>query len=263
MISPRLKTLALALATVVLAAGLFASSASAASTRVSITDFAWTKQPTIDLGESVTWDWIGPDLQHSVTGQSANATQWDSEPSLGIPARLGSSFTVAFNEPGQYQFVCKIHSLAVRGTVTVTDQPGDPNSDPGPQDPLNFDLEPPQLDALRLNHYVLGHRGNGTMLNLEVSEKTTILIDYYILKTRGKGKKKRTVRRFVGYQDRNAHLGINSVRFGSRTKTFRPRAGKFVALVRAEDENTNSSPTFTIPFEIKAKPKKKKKKKRR
>lgn len=245
----------------VLVAGLLSAPVQAANTRVSITDFRWSQEPTIDLGESVTWDWLGPDLQHSVTGQAPNATQWDSNPGDPSPRNLlGASFTVKFDQPGKYLFVCKLHPQAVRGTVTVTDQPGDPDSDPGPQPPLNFDLEPPQLDALRLNHYVLGPRGNGTMLNLEVSEKTTILIDYYILKTRGKGKKKRTVRRFVGYQDRYAHLGINAVRFGSRTETFRPRAGKFEALIRAEDENTNSSPTFTIPFEIKGKAKKKKRK---
>ena len=36
--------------------------AQAANTRGSISDFQWSvKNPQIDLGESVTWDWIGPD----------------------------------------------------------------------------------------------------------------------------------------------------------------------------------------------------------
>lgn len=49
---------------------LFASSdeADAANTRVGISGFAWSKQPSIDLGESITWDWLGPDTAHSVTG---------------------------------------------------------------------------------------------------------------------------------------------------------------------------------------------------
>jgi hypothetical protein len=49
--------------------------AQADSTRVSISNFEWSKDPEIDLGESVTWDWIGPDTFHSVTGQAPNATQ--------------------------------------------------------------------------------------------------------------------------------------------------------------------------------------------
>jgi len=38
--------------------------AGADSTRVSITDFAWSKDPEIDLGERVIWDWLGLSLIH-------------------------------------------------------------------------------------------------------------------------------------------------------------------------------------------------------
>lgn len=250
---------ALALGAALLIGGLAASPAGAANTRVSISDFKWSKEPTIDLGESVTWDWIGPDLQHSVTGQPPNATRWDSAPGIPSPrANLGDSFTVTFDEPGQYLFVCKLHPQAVRGIVTVTDQPGDPNSDPGPRDPLRFDLEPPQVEALRIDHAVLGPKGGGTMLNLEVSEKGTVSIDYFRLVRVRKGKKFRQVRRFAGYHERSVHIGINAVRFANRSATFKARPGRYVATVRVDDETGNSSPEFRVDFKINKKKAKKK-----
>ena len=239
-----------------LMAGFFAVPAGAANSRVSISNFSWSNEPTINLGESVTWDWLGPDLQHSITGASDNSRQWDSEPVVGFPARLGSSFTVRFDEPGQYRFVCKLHPLAVNGTVTVTEQPGDPESDPGPQAPLNFDLVPPQVEGVMLNNYVLGPKGNGTMLNLQVSEKSVAAISYYRLVKQRKGKGFRTVQRFAGYHERNLHIGINRVHFANRSSTFKPQAGQYVATVRVDDANTNASPDFPIPFEIKGKKKK-------
>ena len=63
-----------------------APSALAANTRVSISNYAWAPaQVHIDLDEKVTWDWLGPDLAHSVTGTSANARQWDSDPNTDAP----------------------------------------------------------------------------------------------------------------------------------------------------------------------------------
>lgn len=239
-----------------LAVGLVGTSvAQAANTRVSISDFRWSKEPTVNLGESVTWDWLGPDLQHSVTGQD-NASQWDSDAGNPSPMQpLGRSFTVSFDQPGHYLFVCKLHPQAVRGVVTVTDQPGDPNSDPGPQPPLNFDLETPQVEAVKVVHPVLGPKGKGTQLEFEVGETGTASVDYFQVVKKGKGKKKRNVRRFAGYQETPAHIGLNSTRFAHRTPNFKAKPGKYVALFRVYDANTNSSPTFTLKFEIKGKAK--------
>ncbi len=257
--NPRILKALLAFFAAGLLTGMFAMPAGAANTRVSITNFSWSQQPTIDLGESVTWDWLGPDLQHSVTGQAPNASQWDSNPNDSSPFNpLGNSFTVTFDQPGEYLFVCKLHPQAVRGVVTVTNQPGDPNSDPGPQAPLNFDLEPPQVEGVMLNNYVLGPKGNGTMLNLQVSEKSVAAISYYKLVKERRGKKVRTVQRFAGYHERNLHIGINRVHFANRSDTFKPQAGQYIATVRVDDQNTNASPDFQIPFEIKGKKKKKK-----
>lgn len=265
------------IARTVLAVGLalaglvaLAAPAEAANTRVTITDFQWSKQPQVDLGESVTWDWVGPDLQHSVTGQDPNATQWDSDPGNNMPFhRLGDSYTVTFDAPGTYLFVCKLHS-SVRGTVTVSDQPGDPGSDPGPAPPLNFDLEPPQLDDVFLTKDgmnpvlpVVGPKGKGIGIRFSLSEKGTAEVDYYRLVKKGKRKKAKTVRKYMGYDEWETQIGWNLQRFAARSATFKPVAGKYVGLLRATDEAANTTPPVEIKFEIKGKKKPKKKAKRK
>jgi len=241
------------LAAAVLATGA-PEPAEAASTRVSISDFRWSKEPTIDLGEKVIWDWIGPDTAHSVTGQAPNATQWDSDFGISQPLhRGGDSYEVTFDQPGEYLFVCKLHS-SVRGTVTVTDRPGDPNSDPGPQPPIDLDAEPPLVERVRLGHEVLGPRGRGTVLRFEVGERGTASVDYYRLIRRGRKRKARTVRRFAGFLERPVHIGLNSMRFARRSAGFRARPGRYVAFFRVDDESFNSSRDFRLRFEIRRKP---------
>lgn len=249
----RLLRLGLGLVAALLLGGLAAAPVGAANTRVSITDFAWSQEPTVDLGEKVIWDFLGPDLQHSVTGQAPNASQWDSDPGITSPMQpLGRTFEVTFDEPGAYLFICKVHPQAVRGTVTVTNQPGDPNSDPGPQPPLRFDLEPPFVEMVKLRHTVLGPRGRGTVLEFENSKRGTTSVDYYRVITRGRGRHRRNIRRFAGYNEGTAHIGLNAIRVAYRSPTFRARPGRYVAIFRVDDETTNSSPDFPVRFEIKA-----------
>jgi len=63
-----------------------APGAAATSTRVSISNYRWSNPEVhINLGEKVTWDWLGPDLAHSVTGVSANDQGWDSDPGTDAP----------------------------------------------------------------------------------------------------------------------------------------------------------------------------------
>jgi hypothetical protein len=57
-----------ALVLTVVGLSVFAGGADAANTRVSVGNFVWSKDPEIDLGEKVIWDWIGPDTAHSITG---------------------------------------------------------------------------------------------------------------------------------------------------------------------------------------------------
>lgn len=222
---------------------LLPAGANAANTRVSIADYAWSRpQVRVDLGEKVTWDWLGPDLAHSVTGVSANDLQWDSDPGTDAPAhRAGDSFTLQFSQPGEYLFQCKLHA-AVRGEVIVSGVPGDPSSDPGPQAPLNLDLKPPTLGSLSMpRRRTDGHGGLG--FSIQISERGSLDAEYYRFNSKGR-------RVYNGFQTWKAFIGINRLRLGVRGKHFRARPGRYLAVLRATDEAANESKPLRRRFTL-------------
>ena len=222
---------------------LTAPSARALNTRVSIANYAWSNPEVhIDLNEKVTWDWLGPDLAHSVTGISANDLQWDSDPATDAPDhRPGDSFTLQFTQPGTYLFHCKLHAF-VRGEVVVSDVPGDPNSDPGPQPPLNIDVKPPTLGAVALSRrQTAGTRGIG--FSAQISERGSLDAEYYRFNSRG-------VRVYAGYRTWQTFIGINRLALGARWKHFRAKPGRYEAVLRATDLAANESKPVRKRFTI-------------
>jgi plastocyanin len=235
--------LALPLLAAIVACLALASPATALNTRVSITNFEWSnKQVHIDLGEKVTWDWLGPDLAHSVTGVSADALGWDSDPNTDAPDhRPGDSYTIQFTAPGTYQFQCKLHSF-VRGEVVVSDVRGDPSSDPGPQPPLNIDVVRPTLGGVALKRSSFrGDKGVGTRAN--VSERGSLDAEYYRVNSKGE-------QVFNGYATWRAHIGINHLALATRGKHFKARPGRYRAVLRATDLAANESKPVTKGFTI-------------
>lgn len=231
-----------ATALLLLGAAALPTSAGATNTRVSIAYYKWSnKEVHIDLGEKVTWDWLGPDLAHSVTGVSENARQWDSDPHTDAPFhRPGYSYTLQFNQPGSYVFQCKLHPV-VRGQVVVSDVPGDPNSDPGPQPPLNVDVTRPVLSRVKLGtHVVRGTRG--APLSLRLSEKGRLEAQYYRL---AGGK-----RRYVGYATWKVKAGADHLRLGARWKHFEALPGRYESVLRATDPAANESKPAKLRFTI-------------
>lgn len=217
--------------------------ASAVNTRVSIADYAWSNPAVhVDLGEKVIWDWLGPDLAHSVTGVSANAAQWDSDRGTDAPAhRAGDSFELQFTQPGSYLFVCKLHA-SVRGEVIVSSVPGNPASDFGPQPPLNIDVRRPTLGSVVLaKRRVSGGRGIG--FSARISERGILDAVYYRL---GPGKR----RVYSGYRTWRVFIGINRLRLGGRWGHFRARPGRYEAVLRATDEAANESRPVRKRFTI-------------
>jgi len=168
--------------------------AQALNTRVEIAHYRWSNpEVQIDRGEKVTWDWLGPDLAHSVTGISPNSIGWDSDPGTDAPShQAGDSFTLQFNSPGTYLFQCKLHA-AVRGEVVVSDVPGDPSSDPGPRAPLNLDVKRPTLGGVSVKRQQLNGRG-GTAATAQINERGTLEAEYYRLRPKGG-------RKFNGYAE--------------------------------------------------------------
>lgn len=220
-----------------------APGAGAANTRVSISNFAWSNpRVEIDLNEKVTWDWIGPDLAHSVTGVSANALGLDSDPGTDAPSHQpGDSFTLQFSQPGTYAFLCKLHS-SVRGEVTVSEAPGNPDSDPGPQAPLNLDVRRPTLGSVSLRRRQLRGR-NGTLATAQISERGTLEAEYYRLRPKGG-------RKFNGYAKWKAFIGVNRFSLGARSEHFKARPGRYAVILRATDLAANPSKPVRKRFAI-------------
>lgn len=232
------------MATAVALAGLLAApAAQATNTRVSISNFAWSNPKVeIDLDEKVIWDWIGPDLAHSVTGTSANALGWDSDPNTDAPSHLpGDSYTLQFTQSGIYAFHCKLHA-SVRGEVVVSNVPGDPSSDPGPQAPLNIDVTKPTLGSVVLQRQRF-HSHNGTTTTAQISERGTLEAEYFRLRPKGG-------RKFNGYATWKAFIGINRFGLGARSKHFKARPGRYLAVLRATDLSANKSKPVRKRFEI-------------
>ena len=233
-----------ALALIAGVAAILPASAGAANRRVAISNYQWS-DPAIqlDLGEHVTWYWVGPDTLHSVTGDSANARGFDSDAGSGLPEHpVGDSFQVSFDAPGTYDFVCKLHST-VRGTVTVSDTAGDPSTEPDPVPAIRVDQKAPRLRDLRLLKNPI--RGRGGQLAFSLGERAKVDADYY---RRGPG----GTREFAGWGKWNAYVGWNEVRFGGRGDHFRAEPGRYVALVRATDRDGNLSEARELRFEIRA-----------
>lgn len=221
---------------------LLPAAAGAVNTRVSIAYYKWSnKEVHIDLGEKVTWDWLGPDLAHSVTGVSEDARQWDSDPHTDAPFhRPGYSYTLQFNQPGTYVFQCKLHPV-VRGQVIVSDVPGDPSSDPGPQPPLNVDVTRPIIGGISLAR-VRPRGGRGLPMKVMLSEKGRLEAQYYRL---AGGK-----RSYAGYSTWKVSAGANRLRLGARWKHFEALPGRYEAVLRATDPSANESKPAKLWFAI-------------
>lgn len=91
----------------------------------------------VEVGDTVTWQWVG-DHCHSVTstGGPDSFTTWGGdfgfEPELVRPDG-GDSFTVTFDEPGTYPYVCRHHqTIGMTGEVQVV---GDGGGDGGDESP--------------------------------------------------------------------------------------------------------------------------------
>ncbi len=229
------------------AAALLAPAAEAANRRVAIADFRWSlPQVQIDLGEHVTWYWTGPDTAHSITGTSDNALGLDSDPGTTFPNhQIGDSFKLDFSSPGTYQFHCKLHKL-VKGEVTVSSIPGDPLTEVDPIPASNVDLQAPYISDVSLAKPRF-RRDLGTALRFSLDERALMDAEIYRLR-KGRGEV------YAGYREWNAHVGLNSVKFGGKSEHFKARPGRYRATLFGEDDAANSVKPRKLRFTIYKKP---------
>lgn len=223
-------------------AALLPAAADGANRRISISDYRWSEpQVSVDLGEHVSWYWVGPDTMHSVTGTSANAAGRDSDPGVSQPEHvIGDEFQLSFDAPGVYEFHCKLHTT-VKGTVTVSASPGDPATESDPIPRSQVDLQPPRLREVELGARTFGRRG--TSLRFELAERAKLQADIYRYDVDGR-------RHFAGYASWRGHVGFNGVRIGGRSDHFRPRPGGYLAVLRATDEARNTGTPKRLRFAI-------------
>ncbi|HEX4610302.1 MAG TPA: cupredoxin domain-containing protein [Urbifossiella sp.] len=217
--------------------------AAAQNTRVTISNYEWSiKEVHINLDEKVDWEWIGPDLMHSVTGVSPNALQWDSDPGSEVPMHeAGDEYIIQFTQPGEYQFQCKMHPF-VRGKVIVSDIPGEPDGSFGPKPALKVNLKPPTLGEVKLKKP--SFKGTkGTLMHASISEGGTLDAEYYRLDSKGH-------RVYNGYHEWGTYIGINRFQLAARWKHFKARPGRYVVILRATDEANNTSKSVTKSFTI-------------
>jgi plastocyanin len=219
--------------------------AHAADAKVGIGHYKWSNGVVhVDLGQHVTWYWVGPDTEHSVTGISANDLSEDSDPGRLPNHRVGSSFQLTFTQPGVYEFQCKLHPV-VHGEVIVSDTPGNPNDDPDPIPKDNVDLTRPTLSNLFLSAPIF--RTGGTTLNLALDDPSLIDAEIWHVAHGHRST-------YAGWQSWHAHIGFNWLPFGARGRHFRPDPGRYVAFVQATDLFSNVSATHRVSFRILAAP---------
>jgi plastocyanin len=110
------------------------SPASAATHQVTVANTAFSpSELTITQGDTVTWNWTGPDTNHSTTTHAEGQTTWDSDPNNSFPNhQVGDKFSWNFPDPGEFTYFCKVHPTQMTGKITVVRKVNDPN--PPPQD---------------------------------------------------------------------------------------------------------------------------------
>lgn len=113
-----------ALATLVACATL-ASGAAAADTTIAVGNDK-TLSPdsgnaSIFAGDSVTWNWVGPDFDHIIESELGLAEQWASHPLGAVPPTSAFSLAHLFTQTGAFKYHCRVHPDKMFGTITVAD----------------------------------------------------------------------------------------------------------------------------------------------
>jgi plastocyanin len=123
--------------TVGVCAAVLAVPAVASESDVSIGQFKFAPATvTVQQGDTVTWSWAGPDINHTVTTDPGQADSLESDPGVatnqitGPPP--GGTYSHTFNTPGTFTYFCRVHtSMKAKVVVTPAPAPPAPPSDQG------------------------------------------------------------------------------------------------------------------------------------
>ena len=177
--------------------GLLAGPALPADHRVTVSVFDYTPDTvTINPGDPVTWRWVGPDTNHSVSAARAAAEQFDSDPGRAPDAinhEVGATLRHTFTKPGALEYVCRVHPPFMRGAVVVRAVP---------------DHVAPSIRSLRAGARRLCARGprncrNARLhLRFRLSERARLRAQIRRVGVPGSARPIRTLR-FIGRRGRN------------------------------------------------------------
>ena len=83
---------------------------------------------TIPAGTTITWDFSGASLTHTVTDCGASCESPTASPAFDSGAVSGGTFSHTFDIPGTYLYHCEVHPQQMRGQIFVAgpDTPGPP-----------------------------------------------------------------------------------------------------------------------------------------
>jgi plastocyanin len=209
---------------------LLAAPAQAANVAVGNGSTFTPSSTTVVQGDTVTWDWVGPDTNHSVTSDPGQAESFDTDPTTPVALinhQKGFTFAHMFTQLGSFSYVCHVHSF-MTGTVKVV-APG-------------TDIVAPKISGLRADPSKLCSNKSkkcdhpGTLIRFSLSEPARIQA-----KISPKGKDK-TVKSFK----LNGVAGKNKPKYSARGL----KPGDYVLKLTPTDFAGNAGNAKTTKFTV-------------
>src|SRR5262245_47336062 len=153
-----------ALSTAVWAVAL-AMPAVAAESDVQIGSFKFAPATvTVQQGDTVTWSWAGPDVNHTVSSDPGQADSFESHPTTatnqvaGPPQ--GGTFSHTFNTPGAFTYFCRVHPSMTGKVVVNAAPPGHAGTPDAQQSPVTGE-HPTFKECLSQRNFIIRLREVG------------------------------------------------------------------------------------------------------
>jgi plastocyanin len=211
---------------------LMAVPAWAATSDVTVSGFAYSPNSIqIQPGDTVTWHFSGPDLNHSVTSDAGQSESFDSDPNASPLHSPSDTFSHTFAAAGKFTYHCKVHSF-MTGTIQV----GEPSPGPGP------DTTPPGVTDLKARggrkckRHAQHCKARPTRVAFTLSEAAHVRLAF---KRRGGGSPSAI--------ERDMTAGAQTVKL--TTKHVPP--GRYALTLVATDAAGNASGPATASFRVK------------
>jgi len=174
---------------------------------------------TITEGDVVTWNWTGPDTNHSTTTTAEHQTSWDSDPGNASPNHsVGDKFSRDFNDVHEFPYFCKTHRETMTGKIIVVRKENNPN-------PPTPDTVAPEFGTLKVESKL-----RRVTFNLDEPAR---------IEAKLRGPTRRTLK------PRQGRVGTNVLRLPKRLKR-----GRYALVMRATDAAGNESLAARAKFSV-------------